>query len=193
MLQSVDVFLCTLPIWGCMRYIPFNRPFIIIDPVELPVKPQTRANLMALQNNNFNIMTLAYNYAGGFKKDWHPIYLPSFSGFCGTMQLEKVIAKNKNSEVNVFVYVKDGSRQSFVNVDLNLNELETTLNDLELLENNVQPRIFKVQNLMVATPDFNLSVLTDPLPEFCTYRSSSRIHCINTCKHFVPDCLYVWL
>jgi hypothetical protein len=165
-LQSVDIFLCTLPIWGCMRYIPFNRPFILIDPVELPVKPQTHATLTALRKRNFNKMTLAYNYAGGFKKDWHPIYLPSFSGFSGTMQLEKAIAKNKNSEVNVFVHVKGGSRQSFVNVDLNLNELETTLNDLELLENNVLPRIFKVQNLMVATTDFNLSVLTDPLSEF---------------------------
>jgi hypothetical protein len=166
LLQSVDIFLCTLPIWGCLRYIPFNRPFILIDAVELPVKPQTRATLMALRNRNFNKMTLAYNYAGGLKKDWHPIYLPSFSGFSGTMQLEKVIAMNKYSEVNVFVHVKGGSRQSFINVDLNLNELETTLNNLELIENTLQPRIFKVHNLMIATPDFNLSALTDPLSEF---------------------------
>ena len=82
------------------------------------------------------------------------------------MQLEKILARNINNTVNVFVHVKGGSRQSFVNVGLDLNELETILNDLEELENSVQPRTFKVQNLIIATPNFNLSVLTDPSSEF---------------------------
>jgi GDP-mannose transporter len=165
-LQSTDIFLCTLPIWGCMRYIPFNRSFILIDAVDLGAKPQTLNTLMALQNMNFNKMTLAYNYAVGIHKKWHPIYLPSYSGFSGSMQLEKILARNKNNEVNIFVHVKGGSRQSFVNVDLNLNELETILNDLEQQKYSMQPRTFKVLNLMVATPNFNLSVLTDPFSEF---------------------------
>ena len=78
-LQSTDIFLCTLPIWGCMRYIPFNRPFILIDAVDVGAKPQTLATLTALRESNFNKMTLAYNYAGGIHKKWRPIYLPSFS------------------------------------------------------------------------------------------------------------------
>lgn len=166
-LQTIDIFMCTLPIWGCLRYIPFNRPFILIDAVDLGAKPQMHAVLTALQRQRFSKMTLAYNYAGGIHKPWRPIYLPSFSGYSGIMQIERLLARNNSKAVLVLVHVKGGSRQRFMNVDLNLQELETTLNMLERRGTSLQPlRTFKVQNLMVATPSFNLSAVTDPMSEF---------------------------
>lgn len=164
-IAETDVFLCTLPIHGCMRYVPFNRPFILIEAVDGVNYPaQTTETLLAYQRLQPHKVTLGHNYARSKVKPWRPLYTPSYCGGAGTMQPQII----KSLTHYVYVHIKGGSRQHFVNVPISIAQLETEINQAESTrgcphqETACLRRRFVVQNLMVATSNFNLSRLTNP-------------------------------